>query len=474
MAPIMTTSYQDPQRRGSPTWRPTGAFSERSREITEAPAVYTQTLSSALANRSFAASEYDFNSLLGEQEHLLERPNRRGVAIVMARTTELPDDAIDALLAWRLGQYLLTGFYDPAVVKRLGMLREPREDVHDGDIHGLAIDQDGGLCAYLTLKQPDLSDAERCLTYAAAERPAFPCEEVHGRAWQKSLRNTERIELGGCWELARFVKDQRRPDDPVCLRAPLELGLVAARLGRHPRFQKHVRLITGDLDPEVALRNLRYFFIPVATCSPHHVALADGHPLQPRYQHHPTAPFVAAPADVDNTTYIRWADIDLALDRPDDEALVRLLALRQFVRVKESSLKQPLSPPRDSDYPEEALIAASSQAVSTALWDAAKSGRIPWRAITLGPGERIPKDEAFWIVDGFVQALTISPGGSSAHLAGLGPEVAYLPHEGPMEGLDELEATTPVRAIATSAEHFEELWRARQSIFETTTASLYD
>ncbi|MDQ3641710.1 MAG: hypothetical protein M3450_09725, partial [Actinomycetota bacterium] len=210
------------------------------------------------------------------------------------------------------------------------------------------------------------------------------------------------------------------------------------------------------------------------TCSPHKVALAGGHPLRPRYRDHPTAPFAAAPADVDNTTYIRWADIDLALDRPDDEALVRLLALRQFVRVKESSLKQPLSPPSDSDYPEEALIAASSQEVSTALWEAAKAGRIPWRAIRLGPGERIPKDEAFWIVDGFVQALTSSPGGPSAHLAGIGPEVAYLPHEGSMGGLDRLEATTPVRAIATRAEHFEELWRARQSIFETITESLYD
>ena len=442
--------------------------------MSEAPAVPTQASSTALAERAFAASEYDFNSLCGDPGLLLERSERRGVSIVMARTTELPDDAVDALLAWRLGQYLLTGFYDPAVVDSLRMRREPRSGVHDGDIHGLAIDQRGGLCAYLTLKQPDLSDAERALTYESAERPVFPCEEVHGRGWQKSLRNTGRIELGGCWELARFVKDQRRPDDPVCLRAPLELGLVAARLGRHPRFQNHVRLVTGDLDPEVALRNLRYFFIPVATCSPHHVALSIGHPLRPRYQDHPTAPFVAAPGDVDNTTYIRWADIDLALDRPDDEALIRLLALRQFVRVKESSLKQPLSPPGDSDYPEEALTAASSQAVSTALWDAARSGRIPWRAITLGPGELIPKDEAFWIVDGFVQALADSPGGSSAHLAGLGPEVAYLPHEASMEGLHALEATTPVRAIVTSSEHFEELWLARQSIFETTTESLYD
>ncbi|MDQ3661623.1 MAG: hypothetical protein M3454_11305, partial [Actinomycetota bacterium] len=83
--------------------------------MTEAPAVPTQVSSSALAERAFAASDYDFNSLLGGPGLLLERPDRRGVSIVMARTTELPEDALDALLAWRLGQYLLTGFYDPAV-----------------------------------------------------------------------------------------------------------------------------------------------------------------------------------------------------------------------------------------------------------------------------------------------------------------------------------------------------------------------
>jgi hypothetical protein len=183
---------------------------------------------------------------------------------------------------------------------------------------------------------------------------------------------------------------------------------------------------------------------------------------------------VAAPSDIDNTTYIRWADIDLALDRPDDEAMIRLLALRQFVRVKESSLKRPLSPPEECEYPKEALTAASSQEVSSALWDAAKAGHIPWRAMTLGPGENLPKDEAFWIVDGFVQALAVSPAGATAHLAGLGPEVAYFPHVASMHGLESLEATTPVRAIVTTADHFEDLWRTRQSIFETTTETLYD
>lgn len=442
--------------------------------MTQAPGIQTNLAPSALADRAFGAADLDFNSLFGRPGLLLERPSRRGVGIVVGQTSELPDEVLDAMLSWRLGQYLLTGFYDPAVVNHRGMVREPREDIHESDIHGFAIDTDGRLCTYLTLKQPDMSEAGRGIAYSETARPAFPCEEVHGRAWQKSLRNTEGIDMGSCWELARFVKDQRRPEDPTCMRAPLELGLVAARLARHPRFQRAVRLVTGDLDPEVALKSLRYFFVPVATCPPHEVDLPEGNPLRPRYRDHQTAPFVAAPSDIDNTTYIRWADIDLALDRSDEEALVRLVALRQFVRVKESSLKRPLSPPADCDYPKEALTPASSQAVSQALWDAAKSGRIPWRAVTLGPGERMQKDEAFWIVEGFVQALATSPGGATSHLAGLGPEVAYLPQEGSIQGLDGLEATTPIKAIVTSAEHFKDFWRMRQSMFETTTETLYD
>jgi hypothetical protein len=428
----------------------------------------------ALVGRAFAASNYDFRVLFGMPDLMLERPHRRGVGIVVARTTELPPAALDATRAWRLGQYLLTGFYDEAVVTRDDMTREPRDDVHDGDVHGIAIDTDGGMCAYLTLKQPLLTEDGAAVLYSATDRPRFPCEEIHGRGWQKSIRNVDDIDLGSCWELARFVKDQRRPDDPACLRAPFELGLVVARLARHPRFQQNVRLVTGDLDPEVALKSLRYFFVPVATFAPHQVDLPEGHALRPRYRDNATAPFVAAPLDIDNTTYIRWADIDLALDRPDDEAMIRLLALRQFVRVKESSLKRPLSPPEESEYPKEALTAASSQDVSRILWDAAKDGRIPWRAMTLGPGENLPKDEAFWIVDGFVQALAVSPAGAKAHLAGLGPEVAYLPHAASRDGLESLEATTPVKAIVTTADHFEDLWRTRQSIFETTTETLYD
>lgn len=427
-----------------------------------------------LSDRCFAGAGYDFSILVGHPKALVSRSHRRGVAVVVLRTQDLPSGALESILAWRLGQYLLTGFYDPAVVQAKGLTAEPLELVHDRDVHGFAIDDDGDLLCYLTLKQPALTGDQQQHPYADSDRPLFPCEEIHGRGWQKGLTGASDVRTGTVWELARFVKDQRRPDEPVCLRAPLELGLVAARLARHPQFQPRVRLVTGDLDPEVALKSLRYFFLPVATFAPHHVELPDGDALAPRYRDNATAPFLAAPADVDNTTYIRWADIDLALDCGDDEAAVRLLALRQFVRVKESSLKRPLAPPEGSVYPVDALVAPSSFDVSVALWEAARGGEIPWTAVELGPGEPLSKEDAFWIVDGFVQALVPSPGGGTSHLSGLGPEVAFLPYEGWAEGLAGLEAVTPLRALITSQDHFEDFWRQRQSIFETGTETLYD
>src|SRR5439155_19845176 len=185
-----------------------------------------------------------------------------------------------------------------------------------------------------------------------------------------------------------------------------------------------------------------------------------------------TAPCVAAPADVDNATYIRWADLDLALSCEDEVAAIRLLALGQFVRVKESSLKRPLLPPVESEYPIDALTSSSSTAASAALWRAAERGAVRWRSLALGPGDVLPVDEVLWVVEGFVQALIAAPPGRF-HLAGLGPEVVFLPHDPGVNEALHLVAPTPVLALATERERFEDFWRQRQHLFETSTETLY-
>jgi hypothetical protein len=424
-----------------------------------------------LAARAFAASAYDFSPLLNAPGALLSRPERHGVRLVVLPTIAMPDAALNALLAWRLGQYLLTGFYEAAAVAQRGMSGEPREQVHDRDLHAMALDNDGQILCYLTLKQPAGFGPDSGWTFRDGERPLFPSEEIHGRRWQGRITGVDEIPASSCWELARFVKDQRRSADATTMRAPLEIALGVARLARHPA-NHGIRLVIGDLDPEVALRNVRFFYVPVATFPAHRVELPTESLLAPRYRDHDTAPFIGSVADVDYATYIRWADISLALSCEDLEASLRLLALRQFISVKESSLKLPLPLTEESAYPTESLTSPSSKAASTALWNAAQRGRIPWKAVVLGPGEQLPRDRISWIIEGYAQALTYSATGLS-HLAGLGSDVAFVPQEEIMGSLATVEAATPLRLLATSRDHFEDFWRQRQRLFETSTSTLY-
>jgi hypothetical protein len=422
-----------------------------------------------LAARAFRSAEYDFSRLMDLPQALLRREDRHGVKLLIAPTFALPDAALDAILSWRLGQYLLTRFYDHEVVANENLVREDAAGVHDADVHGLAIDADGALLTYLTLKQPGGLAGHQ---YGSRDRPAFPCEEVHGRGWQGSIVEASDVPADQCWELARFVTDQRRRDNPIIHRGALEIALVAARLACRPPYASRVRLVTGDLDPDIALRNLRYFFIPVATFAPHNVTLPDGHPLRPRYADHPTSPFLANVEDIDWATFVRWADIDLALNSGEDETYLRFLSLRQFVSVKESSLKRPHAPHEESQYPLEALTSASSLGASNALWQSATKGAIPWQALTLGPGEALPRDRVSWIVEGFAQALTYRPEGL-AHLAGIGPEVCFVPQESVAGSIASLDAATPLRVLTTSREDFENFWRQRQALFETSSEKLY-
>ena len=423
-------------------------------------------------DRAIAAASYDFNRL-DPRDLELDRPSRRGIRVMVARTTQLPDDALDAILAWRLAQYLLTGFFDEAVVDASRIEREPQESVHDGDLHLLAIEDGGELHAYLTMKQPDGLHGDA--SFRDRERPSFPTEEMHGRAWQREIVGVDEIAVHACWEAGRFVRDQRSGNELLGHRAALELGLTAGRLAANPYAGRSMQLVLGDLDPDVALKSLRFYFVPVATFPPHVIELPEGHPLRPRYAEHATAPFVASPGDVDNATFIRWADLDLALSRNDDEALARFLALRHFVSVKESSLKRPRLPTEDTVYPLDALTSPSSRSASEALWRASERGQVPWTCVTLGPGEILPQEEAFWIVAGFVQAVSVTQAGHS-HLAGLGREVVFFPYEDADEDATErlrMHAVTPVRALTTSRSNFEDFWRLRQELFESSTSSLY-
>jgi hypothetical protein len=424
----------------------------------------------ALAHEILDNLACDFGPLCDRSSAFAAMPDRHGVRVVVLPTDELPDQTIEAVLAWRLGQYLLAGFYDAEQAAQLRWRHEPRELVGPHDLHALAIDRHGSLLCYLTVKQPNQLQGR---TWGDPDRPLYPVEEVHGRAWQRQLVGLHQSSTEQIWEWARFCKDQRRGRfDAAARRAPLELGLALLNLIQRPSLAGRWRIAVGDFDPGVALRVLRFFFVPAATFSAHFPCLPESHPLAPRYANHPTAPFVATTDDFDEATYLRWLDIDLALSFGDREAARRLLALRQVVSVKESRLKQPGVATDAGTYPLAALESASSHDASTALWAAAEDGRLPgWHAASLGPGELASTDRVVWVTDGYLQAF-ITRHEHNGHLGGVGPDVAHVPRP-ELPPVIALRAATPARVLVTDRVAFEDFWVRRQSCFETSTGSLY-
>ena len=424
----------------------------------------------ALAHDILNTIAYDFGRLSEGSRALTAQPERHGVRVVVLPTDGMPEPAIEALLAWRLGQYLLAGFYDAERLNQLQWRREPRELVGPHDLHALAIDKYGSLLCYLTVKQPtDLQSR----TWNDLDRPLYPVEDVHGRAWQRQLVGLNQISTEQIWEWARFCKDQRRGrHDASGRRAPLELGLALVRLIQRPSVAGRWRIAVGDFDPGVALRVLRFFFVPAATFAAHHPRLPQCHPLAPRYANYATAPFVATTDDIDEASYLRWMDIDLALAFGNREAARRLHALHQLVSVKESRLIQPGVAVDPGAYPLAALESASSHAASSALWAAAADGRLPkWEATFLGPGELAETNRVVWVVDGYLQAF-IGRHEQNGHLGGAGPDVAYVPRP-ELPPVIALRAATPARVLVTDRLAFEEFRARRQSCFERSICAVY-
>jgi hypothetical protein len=423
-----------------------------------------------LAHLVLRDARYDFGTVQRSSSVLVSRPDRHGVRVLVVPTSGLPEPALEAILAWRLGQYLLTGFYDADGVHKTGMRGESRALVGSDDLHALAIDSKGQLLCYATVKQPH--DVKQ-QPWGTADRPPYPCEEVHGRAWQAQLVGMDDVPSACVWEWARFCKDQRRGRlDAAAQRAPLELGLALVQLIQNPAFAGRWRIAVGDFDPAVALRNLRYFFIPVATFTPHYVDRPAGDLLAPRYAQHLTAPFIATADDIDDATYLRWVDIEFALSFGHREAGRRLLALRQLVSVKESRLKRPIAEVNAGPFPRAALESAAPRDVSAAMWAAAAEGQLPgWQAAAFGPGEYAPTDRVVWALDGYLQAF-IGRHENNGYLGGIGAWVACVPQPG-LPPIVALRAATPVRVLMTDRADFEDFWSQRQRCFETSTASLY-
>jgi hypothetical protein len=385
----------------------------------------------ALAERALRGAEYDWERLLRIDSSgvLHAGPLRHGVRCLLVRDRAMADAARDALLAWRLAQYLLVNFYDTGRVAGWRELREPREWIGPDDCHALALDGEWRLVAYSALKRARRADV--AWRFGDARRPALlPCEDVQGRGWQRDLVAGRDVPMARCCEMGRSMSDRTRAD-AAARRAPVELALLACQLVHRPRFDGAIRLVAGDLDPRVILRNLRYFFVPAATWPARAIDLGEGHPLRPRYLESPTSPFVVLVGDIGTSAYLRWADVEGALDLEDSQALPRLQALSQFTSVHESSCLP------------------------------SRAAGPPGTEVVLGPGEEADRERVALVVDGCLQAFGPCPGGLS-HLASLGRGVAHVPRAGLAASVARLRAVAPSRVLLSSPEEFER-WTASRS-----------
>src|SRR5205823_158380 len=106
------------------TSRPSSSSSPESNPedtVSTSPVVDAPLERERIAAGILRGAEYDFGSLQASPALVLDRPARRGVRVMAAQTSRLPHDVVDALLGWRLGQYVLTGFSDTEIVTELGM-----------------------------------------------------------------------------------------------------------------------------------------------------------------------------------------------------------------------------------------------------------------------------------------------------------------------------------------------------------------
>lgn len=257
---------------------------------------------------------------------LYHQPGRHGIAVVAVATTGLPRDAIDALLRFRLAQYLDIGFIDPQAVYQQQMRTEPAAVVQQGDIHLVAgVAATGEVLCYAVLEQPP--DAAEGCRMRAPDRPLYPVERVHGAGLYQRLPILPDLPVSKVRELGRFVKNQHPAASRVLLtRAVVELGVAVFRLAAGP-LRLELDAVIGDLEEQVAKQNLDFFDIPSVVIHGTVPYQPSASYLYPRYRRHLVYPFACMTSDI-STALPRLRAIDEALDKPGKLALLALLRLK--------------------------------------------------------------------------------------------------------------------------------------------------
>jgi len=257
---------------------------------------------------------------------LYRQPERHGVTVVAVPTIALDPNVVDALLRFRLAQYLDIGFIDQQVVYEQRMRTEPASVVAPGDIHLVAgVPATGEVLCYAVLEQPPAA-ADGC-RLRSPDRPLYAVERVHGSGLYQRLPILPDLPVSKVRELGRFVKNQHpAASGELLTRAVVELGVAVFRLAAGP-LRLQLDAVVGDLEEHVAKQNLDFFHIPSVVIHGTVPYQANASYLYPRYLRHTVYPFACLASDI-STALPRLQAIDQALNKPGKRALLALLRLK--------------------------------------------------------------------------------------------------------------------------------------------------
>jgi hypothetical protein len=261
------------------------------------------------------------------QGALYATANRAGISVVALETKSLSPEQLEAILVYRLAQYVLCQQVDGQIAYASGVAQEPMTGVSSTDIHILAGSAEAGeILCYATLRSNP--EATAGATMGTRARIPFPVEQTFGGGIYDGLPLLSAIPAAQVRELGRFVKNhQRTTQDALSVRAPIEVCLAVYRLLRGPLNQQ-VQAVIGDLEEKVAKRNLDFFHVPVVLVRGTKPRITPHSYLAQRFSSRQCFPFAFLVADLERIE-ARIMAIDTALEKRDTAAIRALVSLKK-------------------------------------------------------------------------------------------------------------------------------------------------
>lgn len=270
-----------------------------------------------------------------QSEALVQQLNRNGVSTIVMRTSSLTRDQLVTISKFWFAQYVAIGFVDARLVYEAQIEYEPVETLGEDDIHVLAGSADTGeILCYTTLRTIKTPPGA---TLRTVDRSLFPAEVKFGWGVFNRLNVLPDLPIEQIREFGRLIKNQQlhRLGD-LGARAPIEL-LVALFHALQGPLANEVEALVGDLEEEVAKKNLDFLHLPSVVFCGVVPYIAENTYWLPIVRDRLPIPVAALCRDLIKAEQ-RVALIEQALSLPRKHGIKALLRLKQDQQSTPSSL----------------------------------------------------------------------------------------------------------------------------------------